>query len=640
MQHSLNVLKGKASADHSRNSGTINSDFQEKMLLPKLPFDEKQMPRYSFPGANLPNMTPDLFSSLSVGSRVADTNDGVHDLHLSMLPNLKFPPDPPKYNQQEQHLSPALGSSQMPSAFTSFPENHRKVLENIILRTGSGSNGLLMKKSKIDIWLEDELDHLWIGVRRHGKGRWEAMLRDPRLKFSKFRTAENLSARWEEEELKILDGPRLPGPNSLKPLKYVNPLFSGISEGMMARALHGACSDGMMTRVLHGTKYNEPLKFQTHLTDMRLGLGGFASGSPQLEPSDPALPNWSADKFPNFFSRDFFGGTIQGSVASSSTANESPFILSSFGSIYLDSHGLQQREKLKNVTRMGMMSDLHNMGNSEPGGSPQVTDCESEKVQNYSESKGKEEVYRCTSPKDNLPHWLREAVNAPGKAFEPELPPAVSAIAQSVRVLYGEGSSKIPPFLVPGPPPLKPMDPLSVLKKKRKKKRLHAPNKSSQGIVNSFPANHDIEHVGSTSVAGMPELPKSGASGFPWIDGNLKLPPRDDKINPFSSSVMPTALMKAVVYLSPPTEVLELAGSCVAPGPPPGTPPGSINSLVAKSSSVDQQGTEREAKEVSSAVEEQCRSGDWDKTQSDALQTQQLYEEAISSEGTLTADQD
>ncbi|XP_073129649.1 protein CHROMATIN REMODELING 4-like isoform X2 [Henckelia pumila] len=637
--HSLNVLKGKASADHSRNSGAINSDFQEKMLLPKLPFDEKQMPRYSLPGTNLPNMTPDLFPSLSLGSRVADTHDGVHDLHLPMLPNLKFPPDPLKYTQQE-HISPALGSSQMPSAFASFPENHRKVLENIILRTGSGSNSLLMKSSKIDIWLEDELDHLWIGVRRHGKGRWEAMLRDPRLKFSKVRTAEDLSTRWEEE-LKILDGPRLLGPNSLKPPKSVNPLFSGISEGMMARALHGACSDGMMTQVLHGTKYNEPLKFHAHLTDMRLGLGGLPSGAPQLQPSDPALPTWGADKFPTFFSRDFFGGTIQGSVASSSTPNESPFILSSLGSIHLDTHGLQQMEKLKNATRMGMMPDHHNLGNSEPVGSPQITDCE--KVRNLSESKGKEEVARCTSPKDNLPHWLREAVNAPGKVFEPELPPAVSAIAQSVRVLYGEGSSKIPPFLVPGPPPPRPRDPLSVLKKKRKKKkkRLHAPNKPCQGIVSSFPTNHDIEHVGSTSVAGVPELPKSGGSGFPWIDGNLNLPLHDDNTNPFSSSVMPSPLKKAVVCLSPSPEVPESAGFGVAPGPPPGTPPGLVNSLVPESISVGQQGTEQEAKEEgSSVVEEQCRSGDSTKTQPDSLQARQLHQETISSEGTLSDDQD
>ncbi|XP_073283434.1 protein CHROMATIN REMODELING 4-like isoform X2 [Primulina huaijiensis] len=626
--HSLNALIDKAPADHSRNSGAINSDFQEKVLLPKLPFDERQIPRYSIPGANFPYMTPELFPSLSLGSRITDTNDGVRVLHLPMLPNLKFPPDPPKDNQQEQQLSPVLGLSQVSSTFASFPENHRKDLENIILRTGSGSgsgsNSLLMKKSKIDIWLEDELDHLWIGVRRHGKGRWEAMLRDPRLKFSNLRTAEDLSARWEEEELRILDGPRLPGRNSLKPLKSENPLFSGISEGMMARALYG-------------TKY-EPLKFQPHLTDTRLGLGGLPSGPPQLDRSDPALPTWSSDKFPIFFPRDFFGGIIQGSVVSSSTPNEPPFILSSLGSIYLDSHGLQQREKLKNVTRMGMMPDLHNMGNSEPVGSPQVTGCE--KVRNYSESKGKEEVARCTSPKDSLPHWLREAVNAPGKAFEPELPPAVSAIAQSVRILYGEGSSKIPPFLVPAPPPLKPRDPMSVLKKKRKqKKRLHASNKSSQGIVNSFPANHDIENVGSTSVAGRLELSKSGVSGFPWIDGNLNFLPRDDKLGPFSSSVMPTASKKAVVCLSPSPEVPELAGFHVAPGPPPAIPPGFINSSVAKSSSVDQQGTEWEAKEVSSVLKSSAEV-DSDKTQYDASQARQLDEEVISSQVTLSADRD
>ncbi|KAL2473935.1 hypothetical protein Fot_49671 [Forsythia ovata] len=37
-----------------------------------------------------------------------------------------------------------------------------------------------------------------------------------------------------------------------------------------------------------------------------------------------------------------------------------------------------------------------------------------------------------------LLHWLREAVDGPGKTPETVLPPTVSAIAQTVRLLYGE----------------------------------------------------------------------------------------------------------------------------------------------------------------------------------------------------------
>lgn len=59
-------------------------------------------------------------------------------------------------------------------------------------------------------WSEDELDTLWTGVRRHGRGSWDAMLRDPRLQFSKTRSAEDLADKWATEQLKIFGGPILP----------------------------------------------------------------------------------------------------------------------------------------------------------------------------------------------------------------------------------------------------------------------------------------------------------------------------------------------------------------------------------------------------------------------------------------------
>lgn len=79
---------------------------------------------------------------------------------------------------------------------------HKMMLDNII----SKARGLSGKKDNFDpqtMWSEDELDFLWIGVRRHGIGNWDSMLRDPRLHFS-WRSPRELAERWEEEHSKLL----------------------------------------------------------------------------------------------------------------------------------------------------------------------------------------------------------------------------------------------------------------------------------------------------------------------------------------------------------------------------------------------------------------------------------------------------
>ncbi|KAF7092081.1 hypothetical protein CFC21_094603 [Triticum aestivum] len=53
-------------------------------------------------------------------------------------------------------------------------------------------------------WSEEELDFLWIGVRRYGKSNWNAMLRDTRLRFSSSRMSEDLSEQWSKEQKKLL----------------------------------------------------------------------------------------------------------------------------------------------------------------------------------------------------------------------------------------------------------------------------------------------------------------------------------------------------------------------------------------------------------------------------------------------------
>ncbi|KAF2283012.1 hypothetical protein GH714_043435 [Hevea brasiliensis] len=285
---------------------------------------------------------------------------------------------------------PTLGLGQIPSNFPPLPENHRKVLENIMMRTGSGSNNLYRKKSRIDGWSEDELDFLWIGVRRHGRGNWDEMLRDP---------------------------------------------------------------------------------------DMKLGFGDLSLSMPHFELSDQhrlnehfgPIPTWNPDKFRTNFAGDSSAGPSTLSVSSGM-----PFLLNSFGASNLGSQGLNgsssfdlQREEHGNM-KYGKLPSLldrslnrlpdsqNNVGNGESSSSALFQDHDN--GINILHSKGKE-IVGSSSSKNKLPHWLREAVSAPAKPSEPDLPLTVSAIAQSVRVLYGETKPTIPPFVIPGPPPSQPKDP-------------------------------------------------------------------------------------------------------------------------------------------------------------------------------------
>ncbi|XP_008800583.2 uncharacterized protein LOC103714899 isoform X2 [Phoenix dactylifera] len=61
-------------------------------------------------------------------------------------------------------------------------------------------------KRNANEWSEEELDFLWIGVRRYGVNNWNAMLRDPKLCFMKSRVAEDLAERWNLEQRKLLNG--------------------------------------------------------------------------------------------------------------------------------------------------------------------------------------------------------------------------------------------------------------------------------------------------------------------------------------------------------------------------------------------------------------------------------------------------
>ncbi|XP_021620327.1 uncharacterized protein LOC110620776 isoform X2 [Manihot esculenta] len=86
---------------------------------------------------------------------------------------------------------------------------HKLMLDSIVIRASAlNAKGGFQDhcKSYTTLWSEDELDSLWIGVRRHGRDNWHAMLRDPRLHFFSWRTARDLCEQWEEEQAKLLNG--------------------------------------------------------------------------------------------------------------------------------------------------------------------------------------------------------------------------------------------------------------------------------------------------------------------------------------------------------------------------------------------------------------------------------------------------
>ncbi|KAL9687761.1 hypothetical protein QQ045_032168 [Rhodiola kirilowii] len=89
-----------------------------------------------------------------------------------------------------------------------------------------------------NIWSESELDSLWVGVRRHGKDNWYAMLRDPKLRFSPCRTEMDLAKQWIIEQTKLLGSTPSPSCPNAKPVGIrMPPSFVPPGPGSMTRFL-------------------------------------------------------------------------------------------------------------------------------------------------------------------------------------------------------------------------------------------------------------------------------------------------------------------------------------------------------------------------------------------------------------------
>jgi len=389
-----------------------------------------------------------------------------------------------------------------------MPDNHKKVLDNIMMRAQYASNKFLKKRSKLDYWSEDELDALWIGVRRHGRGNWDAMLRDPKLKFLNNRTSGELTSRWILEEQKLLEEPM-----STATRRPSSTPFPGISDAMMSRAMNESNFSKL--------RMEQP-KLQSHLTDIQLGSSDILSRLPHVEAANymnsgeggPGPIPWQ-----DFKHRSGYGGDFPGSAFDKLEKPDiglippfmpNPFMNDSIGSLPINRKnnstilpneiGPSSHESvLLHGVSDGQINLLHEMQRRVRLGKQPMemnlnrTDHSNPQLDNTSDLRGLKS--------NKLPHWLQDAVRAPSsKPLERELPATVSAIAQSACLLLGGQEPTIPPFLIPGTPLSRPKDP-RINSKKRKLRKLqqsssnvdHSKTRSGQGDRDATPAPPSIE---------------------------------------------------------------------------------------------------------------------------------------------------
>ncbi|ONM23789.1 Protein CHROMATIN REMODELING 4, partial [Zea mays] len=468
-------ISGKA-VDPVEYIGASNASFQGKLGLPNFSLEDNTPLKHIKP-------IPDIFPYLSLGAHKDYIRSSVPELpDSSLLPN--FMADIAGTSKQKSFMSgplPGLGLSPGQPIHLTMPDNHKKVLDNIMMRAQYASNKFLKKRSKLDYWSEDELDALWIGVRRHGRGNWDAMLRDPKLKFLNNRTSEELASRWILEEQKIIDEPM-----SAATRRSNSTAFPGISDAMMSRALNESNLSKM--------RMEQP-KLQSHVTDIQLGSSDILSRFPHVEAPNyinsgeggpPQIP-WQDFKHRSSYGGDFPGGAFD-KLEKPDVGLIPPFMPNPFMTDSIDSLPINRknnssipRSEIRSSSREnilfsgvsdGQINLLHEMQRHVRSGKQPIEiklnhiDHSNPQLGNASDLGGLKS--------NKLPHWLQEAVRAPASSKPPErgLPATVSAIAQSMCLLLGEQEPSIPPFLILGTPLSPPKDP-RINSKKRKLRKAH-----------------------------------------------------------------------------------------------------------------------------------------------------------------------
>ncbi|OVA01573.1 zinc finger protein [Macleaya cordata] len=397
---------------------------------------------------------------------------------------------------------------------STFSLRHKQMLENIITRAGSlrGSSGSSLDKLKgcTKKWSEEELDFLWVGVRRHGKGNWDAILRDPRLCFSEFRVAADLAGRWDLEQSKLLD-------TSL-----------GINSGFLSRkGMVGSrcCS--------YQTEGRSAIGSQALIDETRLSLGDVYLQREVNALNRFTVPGpFTAHQTVTTNSSPENVGSISNSVLTHS-------VLQRIGSKQLQTPCGRQRNRSRSYSNY--RRPRYDMGLSILQQKPieRSTVHDELGVGGWFNSRRDDSLLRDDIPtgflaEGNLPHWLREVVNEPPSRPPLEsvlLPNAVSAGAQSVNLLHNNYHRFIPPCSHLDTVIVPPMDPHQRLDKNNSNSNLGGlqgsdiPNSVHSANISSMRTNLGLlSRWGSSSVIPPPGNLFSNYSNAPDLSRSCSYP--------------------------------------------------------------------------------------------------------------------
>ncbi|XP_042478710.1 uncharacterized protein LOC122059747 isoform X2 [Macadamia integrifolia] len=321
-------------------------------------------------------------------------------------------------------------------------QRHKLMLDSIVTRARAlkGKQGCWLDKFKgsATAWSDVELDSLWIGVRRHGRGNWDAMLRDPRLHFSVSRVAKDLADQWDEEQSKLSSG-TLIQPASLRNSQGHT---EGIDSGLLSE-----------TRVdSHGVGNCMPPSSQALMDETQLSLG---NAYVQRERSYPySLPNQytmhhilaennSPDKVSSVFHSDLRNTVLQKMSNKQLQKN----IRGQRNRTYPN----RKRFRYNKDVSIFYQNTFYKSGSHD-----------ADVGANSNHSLSPDHPSAGSSAKGNLPHWLREVISLPpSRPTEPALPHPVS----QVNPLYDNHQQVIPPFCSPGELPLPQTNPQQGLRK-------------------------------------------------------------------------------------------------------------------------------------------------------------------------------
>lgn len=417
-------------------------DFQGRICLPETGVEKntyKQLPTKT-------SLGPPQFVGLSLPMTIDSALDAVKDSPSVPSPSCSlFKSRNCIYNQQPvwQELRPPSASDENLSL-----ARHKQPMDNIATREGllKGGQGSLLEKFKgcESQWSEEELDLLWIGVRRHGKDNWDTMLRDPKLQFSKWRAVEDLAERWDVEQSILLNN------TAIQPLKFSKvdsspSIFGGLLDKPETGRRYGA----------YGAKQHAS-KFPALRTETELSLGDVYT---QKEES---IPKW----FPFHLAGPASERPLSKNESLDIDCGHTNSVLHHMGSKHQKpikgqrSRMCSERKRERYDMRFVMQKKAVDRSSNHGPWSGEMFGC----------GKNKGSLYKNLPAglpgKGNLPHWLREVFSVPQRPIGSAVPSSVSAIAHSVSLIYNDNPI-IPPFSDSCIAPLPLKDPWKVLKMSR-----------------------------------------------------------------------------------------------------------------------------------------------------------------------------